>query len=178
MAQVYENPTDGITIGLTIDLNLQKAVEGALDEIVSKYTPEHALILAMDPQSGEILAMGSRPGFDPNNYKDYDTQTINRNLPIWMTYEPGSTFKIITLASSIEEKTIDLFKDTFKSSTDVSDSTGYCISNLGIDKTASVVYVFPLSAVYVFAFTSSCKFSSSTSCTVSSKTNTIMSFSS
>lgn len=104
MAQVYENPTDGITIGLTIDLNLQKAVEGALDEIVSKYTPEHALILAMDPQSGEILAMGSRPGFDPNNYKDYDTQTINRNLPIWMTYEPGSTFKIITLASSIEEK--------------------------------------------------------------------------
>ena len=116
MAQVYESPTDGITIGLTIDINLQKAVEGALDEIVSKYTPEHALILAMDPQNGEILAMGSRPGFDPNNYKDYDTQTINRNLPIWMTYEPGSTFKIITLAASIEEKTIDLFKDTFTDS--------------------------------------------------------------
>ena len=113
MAERYESATDGITIGLTIDLNLQKVVEGSLDEIITKYTPEHALIIAMDPQNGEILAMGSRPSFDPNNYKKYDVETINRNLPIWMTYEPGSTFKIITLASSLEEKTIDLFKDTF-----------------------------------------------------------------
>ena len=113
MAERYESATDGITIGLTIDLNLQKVVEGSLDEIITKYTPEHALIIAMDPQNGEILAMGLRPSFDPNNYKKYDVETINRNLPIWMTYEPGSTFKIITLASSLEEKTIDLFKDTF-----------------------------------------------------------------
>ena len=116
MAERYESATDGITIGLTIDLNLQKVVEGSLDEIITKYTPEHALIIAMDPQNGEILAMGSRPSFDPNNYKKYDVETINRNLPIWMTYEPGSTFKIITLASSLEEKTIDLFKDTFTDS--------------------------------------------------------------
>ena len=93
MAEVYESATDGITIGLTIDLELQKVVEGELDNIVSKYSPEHAMIVAMDPQSGEILAMGSRPSFNPNNYKDYDIETINRNLPIWMTYEPGSTFK-------------------------------------------------------------------------------------
>ena len=128
MAESYESATDGITIGLTIDLNLQKVVEGALDEIVTKYTPEHALIIAMDPQNGEILAMGSRPSFDPNNYKNYDVETINRNLPIWMTYEPGSTFKIITLASSIEEKTIDLFKDTFtdNGSINVEGATLHC----------------------------------------------------
>lgn len=128
MAEVYESATDGITIGLTIDLDLQKVVEGELDNIVSKYSPEHAMIVAMDPQSGEILAMGSRPSFDPNNYKDYDIETINRNLPIWMTYEPGSTFKIITLTSSIEEKTIDLFKDTFvdSGSINVDGATLHC----------------------------------------------------
>ena len=128
MAEVYESATDGITIGLTIDLDLQKVAEGELDNIVSKYSPEHAMIVAMDPQSGEILAMGSRPSFDPNNYKDYDIETINRNLPIWMTYEPGSTFKIITLTSSIEEKTIDLFKDTFvdSGSINVDGATLHC----------------------------------------------------
>lgn len=116
MAEVYESATEGITIGLTIDLELQKVVENELDNIVSKYEPDNALIIVQDPNNGEILAMGSRPDFDPNNYKNYDEKTINRNLPIWMTYEPGSTFKIITLASSLEEKTIDLFKDTFSDS--------------------------------------------------------------
>ena len=67
----------------------------------------------MNPNNGEILAMSSRPNFSPSNYKDYTIEQINRNLPIWSTYEPGSTFKIITLAASIEEKTVDLDKDTF-----------------------------------------------------------------
>ncbi|MGN1379085.1 MAG: stage V sporulation protein D [Bacilli bacterium] len=128
MAEVYESATEGITIGLTIDLELQKVVENELDNIVSKYEPDNALIIVQDPNNGEILAMGSRPDFDPNNYKDYDEKTINRNLPIWMTYEPGSTFKIITLASSLEEKTIDLFKDTFtdSGSVNVEGATLHC----------------------------------------------------
>ena len=57
--------------------------------------------------------MSSRPDFDPNNYKKYNSQTLNRNLPIWMTYEPGSTFKIITTASALEEGVVNLEKDTF-----------------------------------------------------------------
>ena len=44
---------------------------------------------------------------------EYTQETINRNLPIWATYEPGSTFKIITLAASLEEQTINLFEDQF-----------------------------------------------------------------
>ena len=113
LAEVYEEPQNGVNITLTIDLDLQLAAERELDNIMLKYTPEHALILAMDPNTGEILAMASRPNFDPNNYQDYDTETINRNLPIWMTYEPGSTFKIATLAASLEEQTVNLFEDTF-----------------------------------------------------------------
>ena len=113
LSEVYEEPQNGVNITLTIDLDLQLAAERELDNIMLKYTPEHALILAMDPNTGEILAMASRPNFDPNNYQDYDTETINRNLPIWMTYEPGSTFKITTLAASLEEQTVNLFEDTF-----------------------------------------------------------------
>ena len=70
----------------------------------------------MDPNTGEILAMASNPNFDSNNYQKYDLETINHNLPIWKNYEPGSTFKIITLSASLEEKTINLFDDHFHDS--------------------------------------------------------------
>ena len=62
---------------------------------------------------GEILAIASKPDFSPSSYKDYTVEEINRNLPIWATYEPGSTFKIITLSASLEENIVDLKKDTF-----------------------------------------------------------------
>ncbi len=113
LSEVYEEPQNGINVDLTIDLDLQLAVENELDNVVSKYNPEQALIMAMNPKTGEILAMSSRPNFNPNNYQTYSVEVINRNLPIWMTYEPGSTFKIITLSASLEEKTINLFKDNY-----------------------------------------------------------------
>ncbi len=113
LTEVYEKPQAGVNIALTIDLDIQQAIERELDNVVSKYSPEHALIIAMNPKTGEILGMSSRPNFDPNHYEKYDNETINRNLPIWMTYEPGSTFKIITLTASIEEQTINLFEDQF-----------------------------------------------------------------
>ena len=113
ISEIYEEPTDGMNIMLTINNDIQKSIERELDNAVSKYNPEHAIAIAMDPNTGEILGMSSRPNFDPNNYRNYSTEEINRNLPIWMNYEPGSTFKIITLAASLEEKTIDLYKDTF-----------------------------------------------------------------
>lgn len=113
LTEVYEEPQNGINLKLTIDLDLQLAAERELDNVMSKYTPEHALIMAMNPKTGEILAMASRPAFDSNDYKSSSVEVINRNLPIWMTYEPGSTFKIMTLATSIEEKTINLFEDDY-----------------------------------------------------------------
>ena len=113
MNEIYTEPTNGMNLMLTINNDLQKSVERELDNAVMKYNPDHALAIAMDPNTGEILAMSSRPNFDPNNYRKYNTETLNRNLPIWMSYEPGSTFKIITLSASLEEKTIDLYNDTF-----------------------------------------------------------------
>lgn len=113
LTEVYEEPQNGINLQLTIDLDIQLAAERELDNVMSKYNPEHALILAMNPKTGEILTMASRPTFDSNNYQSASTEIINRNLPIWMTYEPGSTFKIMTLAASMEEKTINLFEDDY-----------------------------------------------------------------
>lgn len=128
LSEVYEEPQDGIDLQLTIDLDIQLAAERELDNIISKYSPEHALILAMDPNTGEVLAMASRPNFDSNHYQDYTTETINQNLPIWMTYEPGSTFKIMTLAASLEEQTVNLFEDTYydDGSVNVEGATIHC----------------------------------------------------
>lgn len=113
LSESYEKPQDGINMTLTINYELQKVIERELDNAVSRYNPDQALAIAMNPKTGEILAMSSRPNFSPSEYKNYTVEEINRNLPIWATYEPGSTFKIITLATALEEKKIDLLKDTF-----------------------------------------------------------------
>ncbi len=111
--EIYEQAQNGMDITLTIDIDIQLALEKELENADAKYNPESALAIVMDPNTGEVLAMGSRPTFDANNYQDYDLETINRNLPIWKNYEPGSTFKILTLAASLEEKTVNLFTDTY-----------------------------------------------------------------
>ncbi len=115
-SEVYVEPQNGINVTLTIDLDIQLAIERELNNVMTKYSPEQALIVVADPNTGEILGMSSRPNFDSNNYQKYDINAINRNLPIWATYEPGSTFKIITLAASLEEKTINIFDDHFHDS--------------------------------------------------------------
>ena len=111
--ELYVEPQNGIDMVLTINYQIQSAIERELDNVVAKYNPDHALAIAMNPNNGEILGMSSRPTFDPNHYQNYTTEELNRNLPIWMTYEPGSTFKIITLASALNENLIDLEKDTY-----------------------------------------------------------------
>lgn len=112
-ASSYTSPQEGLTINLTIDINIQEVIERELDNAVSKYNPEQALIVVANPKTGEILGMASRPNFDPNNYKDYSEEVISRNLPIFNTYEPGSTFKVISLSSAIEEKKVNLFEDHY-----------------------------------------------------------------
>lgn len=95
LSEIYEQPQDGMNIYLTIDYNIQTALERELNNVVSQYNPDQALGLVMNPKTGEILAISSRPTFSPSDYQNYTTEVINRNLPIWMTYEPGSTFKIV-----------------------------------------------------------------------------------
>ena len=113
LSEVYKAPLSGMNILLTIDYNIQKSLERELNNIVSMFNPDMALAIVMDPNNGEILAMSSRPDYDPNYYLDYSMEKLSRNLPIWASFEPGSTFKIITTAASVEEKIVDLETDTF-----------------------------------------------------------------
>lgn len=107
-SDVYIEPQDGMDIQLTIDVNIQLSVERELDNIMDMFNPDSALAIVMDPNTGEILAIGSRPDYDPNNYQDYSQEVLSRNLPVWSSYEPGSTFKIVTMATALEEGVISL----------------------------------------------------------------------
>ena len=111
--EIYEMPQDGINMTLTVNYDIQVALERELDNAVSTYNPDQALGIVMNPNTGEVLAIASRPTFSPSDYDNYEVEVINRNLPVWMTYEPGLTFKIITLAAALEEKIVDLKKDHF-----------------------------------------------------------------
>ncbi|ANB56857.1 stage V sporulation protein D [Anoxybacillus sp. B7M1] len=113
MADHYTPPTDGLNLKLTIDSRIQTIVERELDIAETKYNPDGIIAIVMDPNTGEVLAMSSRPTFDPANYRNVPSEIYNRNLPVWSTYEPGSTFKIITLAAALEEKKVNLLKDHF-----------------------------------------------------------------
>ena len=103
----------GATVELTIDLEIQQVVERELAQAMTKYNADQALAIAMNPNTGEILALSSYPTYDPSNFEKVDSSIYNRNLPVWMTYEPGSTFKIITLSAALEEGVVNLEKEKF-----------------------------------------------------------------
>lgn len=109
----YEAPGRGMDVKLTIDSHIQDIVERELNNLMKRYNPKNALALAMNPKTGEVLAMVSKPDFDPNHYEEYDSDIYNRNLPIWKSYEPGSTFKSVTFSSALDLNLFDMFKDTY-----------------------------------------------------------------
>ncbi|MGF2615554.1 stage V sporulation protein D [Rossellomorea aquimaris] len=128
MADDYEAPVDGLDLKLTIDTKVQTIIERELDIAEAAYNPDGIIAIAMNPNNGEILAMSSRPTFDPANFRNVPQEIYNRNLPIWSTYEPGSTFKIITLAAALEENKVDLTKEKFHDPghVEVAGSTLHC----------------------------------------------------
>ncbi|QTM99331.1 stage V sporulation protein D [Sediminibacillus dalangtanensis] len=128
LADVYNPPVDGNSLKLSIDSRVQTIMERELDLAVSEYNPDGAIAIAVDPKTGGILGMSSRPTFDPEHYQDYDSSVYNKNLPIWSTYEPGSTFKIITLAAALEEDAVDLYEEEFHDdgSIEVGGATLHC----------------------------------------------------
>ncbi|MEX3621211.1 stage V sporulation protein D [Viridibacillus arvi] len=109
----WKEGKDGATMELTIDVDVQKVVERELSQAMEKYEADQAMGIAMNPKTGEILALASYPTFSPPSFSKVDSKIYNRNLPVWMTFEPGSTFKIITLSAALEEQVVDLDKDHF-----------------------------------------------------------------
>ena len=133
MPEVYSEPKSGSDIKLTIDLDIQLSLENELSNAYTKYEAEGAIGLVMNPKTGEILAMSSYPSFDPSNYKEYSAEVINRNLAIWANFEPGSTFKIVTLAAAINEGKVNIFEDHYYDSgkVKVANATLHCWKRKG-----------------------------------------------
>ena len=113
LSQIYNEPKKGEDIYLTIDLDVQLALENELKNAYKKYNADGAIGIVMKVDSGEILAITSLPSFEPENYQNYSEKIINRNLAIWQNFEPGSTFKIVTLAAAINENKVNIFEDTY-----------------------------------------------------------------
>ena len=105
-------PKQGRDLYLTIDETIQFIVERELSRAMLEYRPNRVTALAVNPQTGEVLAAASKPDFDPNHYNEYDKE-IWRLFPVTDTYEPGSTFKLITLAAAIEENLYREAEDLF-----------------------------------------------------------------
>ena len=91
-AERSTSPTHGRTVVSTLDLLTQIETERHLDYLVSEWNPVGACAIVMEPRSGEILAMASRPSFDPNNLRQVDENAWT-NLAVSAVFEPGSTFK-------------------------------------------------------------------------------------
>ncbi len=102
----YRPATNGLNLKLTIDYNVQQLCETAMQEAMEVHQAKSAQIIIMDPNTGAIRAMVSKPSFDLNEIPRDDLETLNklgRNGIVCDIYEPGSTFKVLTAAANIEE---------------------------------------------------------------------------
>ncbi|HCB93121.1 MAG TPA: peptidoglycan glycosyltransferase [Selenomonas sp.] len=93
------------TIELTIDSAIQFIVEQEMDKAMASISPHAITCVVMDPKTGEVLAMASRPTYNPNKYWDYD-QEIWKNRAVSSIYEPGSTFKAVVASAALQEKVV------------------------------------------------------------------------
>ena len=115
LPQQREAPSDGGTLVTAIDINIQRYAEQLIKNTVDIKQAKSGLIIVMDPKNGEIYAMANYPSFDLNEpykitpaFEQSGSKTDNlnrmwRNFAINDTYEPGSTFKVITSAAGLEE---------------------------------------------------------------------------
>ncbi|MBU4483401.1 MAG: penicillin-binding protein 2 [Actinobacteria bacterium] len=101
----YIEPVDGKDVVLTIDSQIQYIAQEKLEEVVSEFGALSAISIVMNPKTGEIYSIAAYPGFDLNNYQEADPE-LYKISGISFTYEPGSTFKIINIASAIENNSV------------------------------------------------------------------------
>jgi cell division protein FtsI (penicillin-binding protein 3) len=112
-ARFERPPTTGSTVELTIDEYLQHIAERELEAGVAANRAKGGSAIIMNPHTGEVLAMANEPSFNPNAYREFD-DVVRRNRAVQDLYEPGSTFKVVTVSAALEEKvmTPDTIIDT------------------------------------------------------------------
>jgi cell division protein FtsI/penicillin-binding protein 2 len=101
---------DGVDLVLTIDRTIQYEVSKKIKEAVEKFKAVSGSIVIMDPQTGAILALANYPTFDPNKFNEIKDYGLFQNPIVAKTWEPGSVFKVITMAAGIDSNAVT--KDT------------------------------------------------------------------
>ena len=101
----FIRPIAGNDLYLTIDKNIQDQAEDILSDLVGNYNAKGGSVIVQNPDSGEILAMVNMPGFNPNDYSNYEISSF-LNPAVENIYEPGSIFKVITMAIGLDTKSI------------------------------------------------------------------------
>ncbi|MBI4530356.1 MAG: PASTA domain-containing protein [Candidatus Latescibacteria bacterium] len=101
--RIEKEQEDGVDVVLTINAVYQGIAEDELAKGVERYHADSGIAIVMEPSTGEILAMANIPLYDPNTSRRYSA-SVKRNRAITDLFEPGSTFKIVTLAAALEEK--------------------------------------------------------------------------
>jgi len=99
----YTKPKDGSNLILTMDRSAQFQACAYLDGMVAKFKAEGGSVIAVDAKTGAILVMCSVPNFNPNDYKDVGDIKVYNNPAIIYQYEPGSVFKVITMAAAVDQ---------------------------------------------------------------------------
>jgi len=102
-SDVETQPTPGENIVLTIDKNIQYIAEKELDQAMQDTKAVSGTVIVENPHTGEILALANRPTFNPNLRKQIKPETLT-NRAVSYVYEPGSTFKLVTISAALEEK--------------------------------------------------------------------------
>lgn len=97
-----EESISGADVILTLNSQIQYIVERELKEGVERVKAEKGMVVVMNPETGEVIAMASYPFLDPNNFKRYGDE-VRRNLTVWYSFEPGSTIKPFLVAAALEE---------------------------------------------------------------------------
>jgi cell division protein FtsI (penicillin-binding protein 3) len=103
--RVEKNPEPGENVVLTIDEKIQYIAERELERAMHDSHAEAGTIIVQNPRTGEVLALANRPTFNPNFFNTADVKAL-KNRAVTDIYEPGSTFKVVTLAAALEEKLI------------------------------------------------------------------------
>ena len=111
----YVSGTAGNDLHINIDSKMQLILENALNQIMEEQNPKSVTGLIMEAKTGKILSISSKPSFDLNDVPRDDLESLfemSKVKPVTDIYEPGSTFKILTVAAALEAGVVDL-DDTF-----------------------------------------------------------------
>ena len=101
----FVSPVEGNNVYLTIDMVIQQIIERDLDRVMQETQAKSATIIVMQPKTGEVLALANRPDYNPNHFADYSPK-LWRDPAVSNTYEPGSTFKVLTTTAAMGEKIV------------------------------------------------------------------------